>query len=72
MIGKNISNPLSLIRAIKFLDKSWAPNANATPNNPKPANIGPTLIFHISRIAAPPKGYAWVLVKRTTAKGVRP
>ena len=23
MIGKNISNPLSLIRAIEFLDKNW-------------------------------------------------
>ena len=23
MIGKNLSNPLSLIQAIKFLDKNW-------------------------------------------------
>ena len=23
MVGKNISNPLSLIRAIEFLDKNW-------------------------------------------------
>jgi hypothetical protein len=23
MLGKNISNPLSLIRAIEFLDKNW-------------------------------------------------
>jgi hypothetical protein len=23
MIGKNLSNPLSLIRAINFLDKNW-------------------------------------------------
>ena len=23
MLGKNLSNPLSLIRAIEFLDKNW-------------------------------------------------
>ena len=23
MLGKNLSNPLSLLRAIKFLDKNW-------------------------------------------------
>ena len=23
MLGKNLSNPLSLIQAIKFLDKNW-------------------------------------------------
>ena len=23
MMGKNLSNPLSLIRAIRFLDKNW-------------------------------------------------
>jgi hypothetical protein len=23
MLGKNLSNPLSLLQAIKFLDKNW-------------------------------------------------
>jgi hypothetical protein len=23
MLGKNLSNPLSLLKAIKFLDKNW-------------------------------------------------
>ena len=24
MLGKNLSNPLSLLKAIKFLDKNWS------------------------------------------------
>ena len=40
---------------IKFLNKSWAPNATATPNKPKPAMIGPILIPQSSKTAAAPK-----------------
>ena len=39
---------------IRFLNKSWAPRATATPNNPKPAIIGATFIPHISRTAEKP------------------
>ena len=41
--------------AIKFLNKSCAPSATATPNKPSPAMIGPILIPHNSRTAANPK-----------------
>ena len=37
---------------IKFLNKSWAPRATATPSNPKPAIIGPIFIPQVSKIAA--------------------
>ena len=40
---------------IKFLNKSWAPSATATPNKPKPAMIGPILIPQSSNTAAAPK-----------------
>jgi len=40
---------------IKFLNKSCAPNATATPNKPSPAIIGPILIPQSSRTAARPK-----------------
>ena len=40
---------------IKFLNKSCAPRATATPNSPKPAIIGPILIPHSSNTAAKPK-----------------
>ena len=40
---------------IKFLNKSLAPNATATPNKPKPAIIGPIFIPQSSRTAAAPR-----------------
>ena len=40
---------------IKFLNKSCAPNATATPNKPSPAIIGPILIPQSSSTAARPK-----------------
>ena len=40
---------------IRFLKRSWAPNATATPKSPKPAIIGPTLIPHNSSTAQKPK-----------------
>ena len=40
---------------IKFLKRSWAPKATATPSKPSPAIIGPTLIPHSSSTAQKPK-----------------
>jgi len=40
---------------IKFLNKSCAPSATATPTYPNPAIIGPILIPHNSNTAAAPK-----------------
>ena len=40
---------------IKFLNKSWAPKATATPNNPKPAITGPIFIPQTSKTATTPK-----------------
>ena len=40
---------------IKFLNKSWAPKATATPNKPSPAIIGAIFIPQISSVAAKPK-----------------
>ena len=40
---------------IRFLNKSCAPKATATPNRPRPAIIGPILIPHNSKTAAAPK-----------------
>ena len=40
---------------IKFLKRSWAPRATATPKRPNPAIIGPTFIPHISSTAQKPK-----------------
>ena len=37
------------------MNKSWAPNATATPKSPKPAITGPTLIPHNSNIATEPR-----------------
>ena len=42
------------IPEIKFLNKSCAPKATATPNKPKPAIIGPIFIPHNSKTAARP------------------
>ena len=39
---------------IRFLNKSCAPSATATPNNPSPAIIGPIFIPHNSKTAAAP------------------
>ena len=39
---------------IKFLNKSCAPNATATPKRPNPAMIGPTFIPQISKMATIP------------------
>ena len=44
-----------MIPLIKFLNKSWAPSATATPNKPNPAITGPTLIPHNSKIATAPR-----------------
>ena len=51
----NLFSTRTKIPEIKFLNKSCAPNATATPNKPKPAIIGPILIPHNSRTAAAPK-----------------
>ena len=40
---------------IKFLNKSWAPRATATPKRPKPAITGPIFIPHTSKTATIPK-----------------
>ncbi len=39
---------------IRFLNKSCAPKATATPNNPSPARIGPILMPQTSRMVAAP------------------
>ena len=51
----NLFSTSTNIPDIKFLNKSCAPNATATPNNPNPAIIGPILIPHSSNTAAAPK-----------------
>ena len=50
----NLFSTRTKIPEIKFLNKSCAPNATATPNNPNPAIIGPILIPHNSKTAARP------------------
>ena len=51
----NLFSTNTKIPEIKFLNKSWAPNATATPNKPNPAIIGPIFIPHNSNTAAAPK-----------------
>ena len=51
----NLFSTKTKIPDIKFLNKSCAPNATATPNSPRPAIIGPILIPHNSKTAAKPK-----------------
>ena len=51
----NLFSTKTKIPEIRFLNKSCAPNATATPNKPNPAIIGPILIPHNSRTAAAPK-----------------
>ena len=51
----NLFSTKTKIPEIKFLNKSCAPSATATPNNPKPAIIGPIFIPHNSKTAASPK-----------------
>ena len=50
----NLFSTNTKIPEIKFLNKSWAPSATATPNKPKPAIIGPIFIPHNSNTAASP------------------
>ena len=42
---------------IKFLNRSCAPNATATPNKPKPAMIGPIFIPQSSSTLTAPNKY---------------
>ena len=49
---------------IKFLNKSWAPKATATPNKPRPAIIETTLTPHISNTEADPKIIIMILKAR--------
>jgi len=51
----NLFSTSTKIPDIKFLNKSCAPKATATPNKPSPAIIGPILIPHNSKTAAAPK-----------------
>ena len=51
----NLFSTRTKIPEIRFLNKSWAPRATATPKSPKPAIIGPILIPQISSVAAKPK-----------------
>ena len=51
----NLFSTNTKIPEIKFLNKSCAPSATATPNKPRPAIIGPILIPHNSSTAANPK-----------------
>ena len=51
----NLRSTKTKIPDIKFLNKSCAPSATATPNNPNPAIIGPIFIPHSSSTAAAPK-----------------
>ena len=48
----NLFSTNTKIPEIKFLNKSCAPSATATPNKPRPAIIGPILIPHNSSTAA--------------------
>jgi len=51
----NLYSTNTKIPEIKFLNKSCAPSATATPTKPNPAIIGPTFIHHKSNTAAAPK-----------------
>ena len=51
----NLFSTRTKIPDIKFLNRSWAPKATATPNKPNPAMIGPIFIPHNSKTAANPK-----------------
>ena len=51
----NLFSTSTKIPDIKFLNKSCAPNATATPNKPSPAIIGPIFIPQSSSTAAAPK-----------------
>ena len=51
----NLFSTKTKIPEIKFLNKSCAPSATATPNKPSPAIIGPIFIPHNSKTAARPK-----------------
>ena len=51
----NLFSTKTKIPEIKFLNKSCAPKATATPNKPSPAIIGPIFIPQSSRTAAKPK-----------------
>ena len=50
----NLFSTNTKIPDIRFLNKSWAPSATATPNKPSPAIIGPIFIPHSSKTAAAP------------------
>ena len=51
----NLFSTKTKIPDIKFLNKSCAPSATATPNKPSPAIIGPIFIPNNSKTAANPK-----------------
>ena len=51
----NLFSTNTKIPDIKFLNKSCAPNATATPNKPNPAIIGPIFIPQSSKTAAAPR-----------------
>ena len=51
----NLFSTKTNIPEIKFLNKSCAPSATATPNSPSPAIIGPILIPQSSKTAANPR-----------------
>ena len=48
----NLFSSKIIIPEIKFLNKSCAPKATATPNSPKPAIIGPILIISAANFAS--------------------
>ena len=50
---------------IKFLNKSWAPKATATPKRPKPAITGPIFIPHTSKTETIPKKIIKYFKERT-------
>ena len=50
--GWNLFSAIIRIPDIRFLNKSWAPNATATENSPNPAIIGPISTPKISKIIA--------------------
>ena len=52
----NLFSTKTKIPDIKFLNKSCAPSATATPNRPNPAIIGPIFIPHNSRTEAASHG----------------